>query len=59
MTRYQELVHLTIGNVVAAGLYSPAAKAVIIITDKGYLMKPSTNGVATIRAYAEARKLRE
>lgn len=59
MIRYQELVHLTIGNVVAAGLYSPAAKAVIIITDKGYLMKPSTNGAETIRAYAEARRPRE
>lgn len=59
MIRYQELVYLTIGNVVAAGLYSPAAKAVIISTNKGFLMKPSTNGVETIRAYAEARSLME
>ena len=53
MRRYEQVIHLTIGNVVAAGFYSPAAKAVIIITAKGYLMKPSLNGELTLREYVE------
>lgn len=53
MRRYEQVIHLTIGNVVAAGFYSPAAKAVIIITAKGCLMKPSLNGELTLREYVE------
>lgn len=59
MKRFQQVIHLTIGNVVAAGFYSPVAKAVIIITAKGYLMKPSLNGELTIREYVDEHYSRE
>lgn len=59
MRRYEQVIHLTIGNVVAAGFYSPAAKAVIIVTAKGYLMKPSLNGELTLREYVEEHHSRE
>ncbi len=63
MRRYHEIVYNTIdtttGTTIALGLYSPDANAVIIVTDKGYLMKPAIYGANTIRAYAEARNLME